>query len=167
MILFLSQLIIIRVIYLCIIKTFIPWNVLLRFRGSEFTINHSLIVLKTKYILRWKILGLCVETGALMLRVRVRVRVRRTVYTYSGRTVTSLWCDWQIPTSLRTRPQEKIVTSFVTMFCYVVPSTLFCYNVLFGVLLQVWTGLNSRFSQFCERTQNTGHSECSTTARVF
>jgi hypothetical protein len=72
-------------------------------------------VLKAEYIFIWKPLSLCVEIGAAMLRVCVRVR--RTVHTCSGRTVTSLWCDGQIPTSLRTSPEQNIVTRFVTMFC--------------------------------------------------
>jgi hypothetical protein len=72
-------------------------------------------------ILIWKSLCLCVETGAVMLRVRVHVR--RTVHTCSGRIRTSLWCDRQIPTSLRTSPEQNIVTSFVMMFC-----SVFCYK---------------------------------------
>ena len=50
----------------------------------------------------------------------LRVRVRRTVHTCSGRIRTSLWCDGQIPTSLRTSPNRT--------------SNKFCYDVLFGVL---------------------------------
>ena len=115
--LFFLQLIIIRIICLCILKTFIPWNVLLRFRESEFNINHSLIVLKTECILIWKsfkfefvikipvsiltitrsvtislrrpsgahlksrVCGLCMETGAVVLRVSAHC----TVHTCSGR----------------------------------------------------------------------------------
>jgi hypothetical protein len=52
--------------------------------------------------------------------VMLRVRVRRTVHTCSGRIWTSLWCDGQIPTSLRTSPNRT--------------SNKFCYDVLFGVL---------------------------------
>jgi hypothetical protein len=110
------QLIIIRVIYLCILKTFIPWNVLLRFRESEFTINHSLIVLKTEYNLIWQSLSLCVETGAVMLRVPCSCSAHRP-HLFRPYPNISLMrrANTAIPPN---KPRTEHRTSFVTMFCY-------------------------------------------------
>jgi hypothetical protein len=68
----------------------------------------------------------------------LRVRVRRTVHSCSGRTRTSLCCDGQIPTSLRTSPEQNIEQ--VLLRCSVRSAV---HTVLFGVLLQVWKGLNT------------------------